>query len=654
MKTILFIFVLLINQAIYTQNKVVCLEYNWEENPEYSVSEGTEDGLIAIKDKYIVEYLYGEDESLSEYYLEHRVLWLNSDEKIEDYNKIYLPHSSSSVLVVNKARVVTKEGKIIELDDSKILTAEDEETGRQYKYFAFEGIEKGSFIEYYYVEKKNPEYTGSRFWLQSSYLKKAVEFDLYSPSNLVFKFKSYNALPEVTEDTLMADKRHWQLHLEQLNGLEDENQSPYDASRGFIVYKLDGNTKNNVKNIVSYRNVTKNLYAYYYAEPTKKIQLAIDQFLADANLDRTATEEQQVRELEMYLKANVFISKSSDSELKDLESVLNNKVANETGIIKLYVALLRALNIKHEMVITSNREKLKFDKDFEANIFLTDFLFYFPETTALLSPTDIQSRYGFPPAYLTDNYGLFIKEVKIGDFKSGVGKIKYIDPIPAQKTQDKMIIDIDFDNSDIANNKIRMDRSLSGYYAMYIHPYLHLVSDKDKEELMDGLAKNMNENVEVLHKEIINGDPQLFGVKPLQFIIELESDAFTEKAGNKYLFKVGELIGQQMEMYQEKERVLPLENEFKRSYYRTLNINIPEGYKIANLEDLNMDNSYGAKDEELMSFKSSYELNDNKLTITADEHYRLNFISTEIYEEYRKVINSAADFNKITLVFEPL
>ena len=630
------------------------MDYDWEENPNYTIEDGADDGIIAVKEKYIVEYVYSGENELSEYYLEHRVLWLNSDEKIEDYNKIYLPHSSSSELVVNKARVVTKDGKIIVLDDSKILTAEDEETGRQYKYFAFEGIEKGSFIEYYYVEKKYPEYKGSRFWLQSSHTKQEIEFDLYSPSNLVFEFKSYNKLPEIIEDTLMKDKRHWQLHLQQLDGLEEEDQAPYDASRAFLIYKLDRNTKNNVKDIASYRNVTQNLYAYYYAEPSKKAVLAIDEFIKAANLDLSGDEELLIRELEMYLKANVFISEGNNEDLKELASVLNNKVANKTGIIKLYVALLRSLNIKHEIVITSDREKLKFDKDFEANIFLTDFLFYFPKSKLYLSPTELQSRYGFPPANLTDNYGLFIKEVSIGDFKSGVGKIRYIDPISAEKTQDRMVIDVAFDDTDMAKNKIKLNRALSGYYAMYIHPYLHLVKEKDKEDLLDGLAKNMNENVEVINKEIINGDPALFGIKPLQFILDLESEAFTERAGNKYLFKVGELIGPQMQMYQEKERVLPLENEFKRSYYRTLNINIPEGYKIANLGDLNMDNSYSSNDQQLMSFKSSYVLDGNKLIITADEHYRLNFIATEIYEEYRKVINSAADFNKITLVLEPI
>jgi len=107
-----------------------------------------------------------------------------------------------------------------------------------------------------------------------------------------------------------------------------------------------------------------------------------------------------------------------------------------------------------------------------------------------------------------------------------------------------------------------------------------------------------------------------------------------------------------MQMYQEKERVLPLEQEFHRSYFRTINIKIPEGYKITNLEDINIDNSYSKEGEELFSFKSFYEIQGDVLKITADEHYRENIIPVTLYEAYRTVINSAADFNKIVLLLE--
>src|SRR5690606_28799293 len=127
-------------------------------------------------------------------------------------------------------------------------------------------------------------------------------------------------------------------------------------------------------------------------------------------------------------------------------------------------------------------------------------------------------------------------------------------------------------------------------------------------ELLEDFAKNLDESAAIKSKEMINADPALFGIKPLQFVIDFESEAFVETAGNRYLFKVGELIGRQIQMYQENERKLPLEDEFTRIYYRTINIKIPAGYRVANAEDINIDHSFSKEGKEVLLFKSSYEI----------------------------------------------
>jgi len=652
-KTILLLPILLLTQLAISQNALFFENYSWEKTPNYSIAEGTTDHIIALKDKVATEF-YFEDDGLVEYFLKHKILWLNSDEKIEAYNKVYLPYNASSELKMNKARVITKEGEVLELDDSKILTAEDEETGGNYKYYAFEGVAKGSFIEYYYVVKRYPKYSGNDIIFQSNFDKKNIEFDLYAPQNLIFKFKTYNNIPEVERDTLLTEKNHWNLKIDNLKGLQKEEVSAYNASRGRVIYKLDRNTYNNTKDISSYSKVSQNIYNFYYPEISDKTKKQLKKFIDEATNKTKLEGEALIRKLEFFIKGNIFVTSGSDDSLTELNEVINKKVASEAGVLKLYTALFKYLNIKHEIVITSDRLDLKFDKDFEANNFLSDFLIYFNTYKTYFSPSDLQSRYGFPPAYLTDNYGLFIKEVKIGDFASGLGKVKYIKPISAEKTIDKMILNVAFEKDNIANCKVNLDRAMGGYYGMFIHPIMHLIKDENKDELLEGFAKQINKDVNIKRKELKNENPELFGIKPIHFILDFESEAFTEKAGKKYLFKIGELIGRQMEMYQEKERVLPVENEFTRSYFRTINVTIPDGYKIANLDDINIKNSFSENGKEILVFNSYYELNGNQLEITADEHYRKNIIEVANYENYRTVINSAADFNKIVLIFEPI
>lgn len=649
-----YILLLLMFSAIVlnSQTNPFYKSYDWDKTPVYSLDKNNEEGLVALKEKVVSEF-YFEDQSLIEYFLEHKVLWLNSDDAIEEFNKIYLPFSSTSELQVNKARVITKEGEILDLDESKILTAQDEESGRTYKYFAFEGITKGSFIEYLYVVKKEPAYMGNKINLQGSYTKNKVEFDLISPSNLLFKVKSFNGMPEAKVDTSITDKSHQKLYINKLKKLENEYMSAYNSSRGFIVYKIDKNTANNASGIVSYAKVSQNLYAYYYPEYSNDTKKLIQNFIKELNIDVSLDDEAKIRQIDYFIKMNVYSSETYTEDLQDLDKILEKKVASERGVLKLYIALLRAFNIKHELVLTSDRTEIKFHKNFEANNFLTDFLIYFPKYKKYLAPNNNESRYGFPPPYMSDNYGLFIKQVTVGNFTSAVGKVKYIKPVKSEFTKDVMEVDVKFNEDDLTENIIHFDRSFYGYYAMNIQPFMHLIKGDKKDELIESFIKNLNEEVEFESKKIFNDESELFGVKPLQFIVDFTSEAFVEKAGKKYLFKLGDIIGPQIQLYQEKERVLPLEEQFHRSYFRKININIPEGYKISNLEDINIDKSYTENGLEMFSFKSYYIVENNIVKITADEHYRENKVRVDLYEKYRTVINSAADFNKIVLLLEP-
>jgi hypothetical protein len=53
-----------------------------------------------------------------------------------------------------------------------------------------------------------------------------------------------------------------------------------------------------------------------------------------------------------------------------------------------------------------------------------------------------------------------------------------------------------------------------------------------------------------------------------------------------------------------------------------------------------------------MGFISSYTIEGNKLVITIHEYYKeINYAKSRA-ENYRKVINASADFNKVVLVIE--
>jgi hypothetical protein len=136
--------------------------------------------------------------------------------------------------------------------------------------------------------------------------------------------------------------------------------------------------------------------------------------------------------------------------------------------------------------------------------------------------------------------------------------------------------------------------------------------------------------------------------------IKAKSGTLIESAGNKLLLKIGMAIGPQVEMYQEKPRQQPVDMGFGHLEERKLEVTIPQGYKIKNLNDLKIDQTYKENDELTMGFVSDYELKGNLLTIHIMEEYRKPFYPVSQFTQFRKIINASSDFNKVVLVLEKI
>jgi hypothetical protein len=195
---------------------------------------------------------------------------------------------------------------------------------------------------------------------------------------------------------------------------------------------------------------------------------------------------------------------------------------------------------------------------------------------------------------------------------------------------------------------------LTGYNATFIQPIFQLVPETETKSVISELLYLSGKDVDLYDFKLQNASLDSFYLKP--FIIQGQantSSSFYDRAGSRYLFKIGEIIGEQVEMYQEEERKLPVENEYNRNYVRNISFEIPDGYIIRNLDDLVIDLSY--KDEngqETMGFQSQYELNGDTVTVKINEFYKKLELPIDKFEEFRDIINAAADFNKKVLIFE--
>jgi hypothetical protein len=105
-------------------------------------------------------------------------------------------------------------------------------------------------------------------------------------------------------------------------------------------------------------------------------------------------------------------------------------------------------------------------------------------------------------------------------------------------------------------------------------------------------------------------------------------------------------------MYQEKPRQFPMSVAYTHTLERTIQFTVPDGYAVKNPDDLTINTVFRENGEVTMGFESAYTVEGNLIKVHIMEQYRRTFYPLSQYEDFKKVINASADFNKVVLVLE--
>ncbi len=614
----------------------------------------TSEEEIVLKEWLLHEY-YFEDQQFLEHYTWHKAVYVNSDKAIEGHNKQYISEIATVEDLTEKARVIKPSGEIVELDRDDVETYENEEEGTSYRYFAVEGIEKGSVIEVLIQQTRTPRHKGTRVFFQSDVPNYNRKLEMVAPYHLYYAFRSYNGLPEIETDTLYEEKNHYFLSRDTIPALSEDDQGAYNANQQFLIHKLDRNSASNKNDFTSYGEVAQSMYAGVYSDLPKKVEKKLRSIIKEAKLNMSRNEEDRVRTLETYVKEHFRVVEAQAPILKDLDFITENSLFSEWGAGYLMANLLKLLEIEHELVITSDRFDLRFDRKFEAHIFLNDLLIYIPGIDMYMAPGAPLLRTGILPSKNAGNHGLFISEVKVGDFSSAIGQIRKLPETYYKDNQHNLDIEVDM-TEDMFVPKIHIRTEISGYYAQYAQPVYQYLNEDKQDELLENQLEYIDGEGEFTNIVASNSRSYNFGKKPMIIEADLETGTFSESVGNNVLFRIGMLIGPQMEMYREEkeERQIDIETAYARNYDRVIRLTFPEGYELSGLESLALNHVHKDEDGNELGFISTYGIQENVLTVTVSEYYKNQRYPKELFEVYREVINAAADFNKATVVLKKI
>ena len=632
--------------------------YNWDPQRHQRLPiSAVEQQLPAVilRDFTSLEYYYDNArKDVRLFATEHRIVRVNSSDGIEEFNKIVVPVLASGAPVDIKARTISPRGEVREVKAADMKELKDQEGGRGFRVFAVDGVEKGSEVEYFYTRERNVNHFGSEV-LQSGTTAHDVTFELISPESLTFEGRVYHG-PPMKPDTTVAHRRALRLHLDVVPGLRDEAFANVRAQRMRVEYKLAYMaSKGQVRQFTwadasqfVYRNTTS-----MGKDEAKAVAKVLQAGKLMASPISGLPLPDRIRAVENYVKLNFNLEEGASGRLDQVVATHN---APESGFSHLLAVLYKALGIDFEVVVTSSRESNPFDGAFDSWNYLDHFALYFPGTGQFLAPGRPDYRYGMLPADWTGGTGLFIKGVTLGSTESAVGKVKDIPALPAEQSSQDIDAIVTF-APDLNSSTIRLRQSLGGYPAAQIQPFWSLIPEAKRTELLQELQKSVVPDATNFQKlEVHNVERNLVPLdKP--FIVEgqLESAGLLDKAGPRYLFKIGTLLGPQTELYQKEERQFDVENDNNRRYLRTIRFDVPAGYAVRNLHDLNVDVKTGPGAEAgpaAFDFHSSYVQSGQTVTVTVTENYRQLRWPTADFEAFRAVVNASANWNKVVLVLD--
>ncbi len=603
------------------------------------------ESAVILEEKRGMQYAYNEKGELGFYYFRFKSIVLLEDKAIESFNKIYLPITDQKYILSLKARSISPAGKI------KVFGKEDikeiEEDGNKFAIFALDGLEKNSIIEYYYLVQYGLRYWGTESVQGKNYIRNE-KVEIISPKNLLFRAKGYNGFAEFT-DTVDGDNNVLRAEQKDIPVLYSETFSQDEANLMRVEYKLDYNTYNSIGKVFNFAKAGQHYYQMMHRdhEDAKK---DIASFAKKMKIESLSIDD-KIMAIENNIKTNFQILDESDAD--EIAKIIKNKYGTQIGIDRLYAALFDYFDIKYEILLTCSRYEKKFDSEFDSWTYLENQSYYFPHSKGYVATNNITMRYPMIQHSMRGNKGLFIKEIVLGDLKSGVNSIKYIEPTPCDYSYDNMDFTITF-KPDMAAAIIDYKRSMNGYSAIGIRPAYFYSKEDDRKKIINQIIKENSDESKLENIKVSNFDINTKEVNE-PFILQCNyiNPALIEAAGDNYLVKVGETIGQQSELYDEKPRLTAVENDFNRTYLRKIRVIVPEGYTISGMEKLKinivMPPTEGNKG---YGFISDYKLEGNTLTIDVNEYYDILSLPVSEYNNFTKVVNAAADFNKISLLLK--
>jgi hypothetical protein len=171
---------------------------------------------------------------------------------------------------------------------------------------------------------------------------------------------------------------------------------------------------------------------------------------------------------------------------------------------------------------------------------------------------------------------------------------------------------------------------------------------KDRKELFEKNLKGEFDVDKYENFELIK-DGRFGDTAWLKYSEKFTLKKLISKAGKNYIVEIGKMIGDQIKLdsNEMKTRQTDIWVPFARAIENTITVNIPTGYTVDGLQELNM-----SVDNESGSFISTSKVDGDKLIITTRKLYKKSFDKKELWPNYIAFLEPAFKFSQAKIVLK--
>ena len=587
-----------------------------------------------------------ETDQVNKYIAVHAKVHINSQKGIDEFSSIYQKGTQEYF----QYRIINSEGEVLTKSD------ENEEKTTTYNFdftnlaqisnFDFSqflggnaeisGLDTNCQLEYIFVTKKTGwGEKGDKYGAQL--IQKNVpiynfEFNLITPDIIVYKTDEFNGCPKAEKDE-SDDKNYLTIEKKFIPAFHKSSIIANRSNRMgflFVWYKLTSRSKTQV--IYEYSYYSRVFYEAYMKENQTNNKL-VSKYLKKIPEMKNISGLKRVELLDVKAKED-FSSSYSKISLKE---GLKDKKLSSTSRLQLYTSALNIWGEKFQLVLPNSRKYLPFLETYDNPIYLDDIILYIPKYDVYISPNSEYNPVGLPASVFRENRAIFVKETGVQDFTSAKYDIDSILPLDYKLNQEKSSFTVDLNK-----NKIDVSTELSGMRGLIYFNQLKDINYQQKEDLFAGLSKVSFDDALLASYELkevqLNDNPLTV---PVKFDYSFTSKSLKLQEENTIKVNIGKIINDAINEQKKPKGNYPADIYTGYIHIKTIRINIPQGYSVTNLDDLNINVKHadqGIKDA--VQFTVTPVIANNLLTITVKEVFKKGVYSPVVMDGFLEVFNS--------------